>query len=172
MDYRYNSSPVTEKFVELVKDQLASIVDRSNAQTSALLLAEQLPRNNVRVVLHRGDENFIPGGDISAAISRRDQVDRLGCATSEDDLARLSRVYEGLRLDPRLFVFVSRALAEIMHASVNIRVIAFVVTRRSIYHGLRLLAGRRIIKINQWLSVDSLLQYREVFSDSIDVEGS
>ena len=48
-----------EKLLELLHDQFAAIIDGRHAQLRAFFLTQHLPRNNVGMVLHRGDQNFI-----------------------------------------------------------------------------------------------------------------
>ena len=71
---------------ELVQHQLAAIVDRHDLQHGARLLAQHLPRDDVGVVLHRGDQDLVAGPTVRRAIALRDQVDGLGRAADEDDL--------------------------------------------------------------------------------------
>ena len=66
-------------------------VDRHDAQRRAGLLAQQLPRHDVRVVLHLRDEDLVAGLQIRAAAALRDEVDALGGAAREDDLAAIAR---------------------------------------------------------------------------------
>ena len=67
-------------------------------------LAEQLPRHDVRVVLHRRDEHLVAGADVGVAPGARDQVDALGGVAREDDLAHRPRVDERAHLLARAFV--------------------------------------------------------------------
>ena len=77
-----------EQPLELVHEQLASIVHRRDAEHGALPLAEQLPGHDVRVVLHRGDEDFVSRADVRVPPRARDEVDALGRVPRVDDLAR------------------------------------------------------------------------------------
>ena len=76
-----------EQLRKFVQQQLAAIVDRHDAQLRALLFAEHLPRHDVGVVLHGGDQHFIARADMRAAVGLRDQVDGLGGAAHKDDFA-------------------------------------------------------------------------------------
>jgi hypothetical protein len=49
------------KFVE---HQLAAIVDGRDLQVRAFFFAENLPRDDVRVVLHGRDEDFVACADV------------------------------------------------------------------------------------------------------------
>ena len=112
--------------------ELAAIVDGSDAQLRAFFLAEHLPRHDVGVVLHGGDEHFVAGADVRAAVGLRDQVDGLGGAADEDDLARVGGVDEvpaPSRAPPRAPRW--RATLSVMHAAMNVGVVVLVVVARS-----------------------------------------
>ena len=68
--------------------ELARIVDRRHFQHDALFVAQHLPRHDVGVVLHVGDEHLVARRQEGAAVALRHQVDRLGGAAHEHDLAR------------------------------------------------------------------------------------
>jgi hypothetical protein len=55
-------------------------------------LAHQLPGNDVRVVLHAGDQDFIAFLQQQLPKAVRRQVDARRSATGEDDLVRMLRV--------------------------------------------------------------------------------
>jgi hypothetical protein len=59
-----------------------------------------------------------------------------------------------------------------MDASVNIGVLFAVIELQAVDHGLRFLAGGRVVEINQELSVDFLMEDREVPPDFLYVERS
>ena len=109
--------------------KLAAIVDGSDAQLRALFVAQHLPGHDVRVVLHGGDQDFVAGGDVRAAVGLRDEVDAFGGAAHEDDFARVRGVQEFLRGPARRFVFFGRMLGEEMHAAMNVGVGSLVVAR-------------------------------------------
>ena len=77
-----------EQLLEFIQQQFAAIVDGSDAQFRALLIAQHLPGNDVGVVLHGGDEHFIACADVLPPVGLRHEVDGLGGAAHEDDLAR------------------------------------------------------------------------------------
>jgi hypothetical protein len=93
---------------ELFDQQLAVVVDLDHAQLRPLLFAEHLPRDDVRVVLHRGDDDLVAFVDEFAAVTLRDEVDAFGRAARVNDLVRLGRVYEPLNPDARVFVLARR----------------------------------------------------------------
>jgi hypothetical protein len=56
------------------------------------LFGQELPRNDVRVVLHLGDEDLVAGFERAPAVALRHQVHALGGAAREDDLVHVGSV--------------------------------------------------------------------------------
>ena len=142
------------RLVEQIHPQLARVGDRNHLELRALLLADELPRDDVRVVLHLGDEHFVALADVGAAEGLSDQVDGLGRAAHEDDLARVRRVQERLNLDAGLFIGACRALAEQVHAAMDVGVVFGVAADHCVDDGLRLLRRGRVVQIDERLAVD------------------
>src|ERR1700733_9774447 len=118
-------------------------------------LAKNLPRHDVGVVLHGGDEHFISSADMDAAIGLRDEVDGLSCAADENNLARVGCVDE---------------LLERVHTAMNVGVQVIVIVCDGVENYLRLLRCGAVVKINQRLAVDSLGKDGEVSADFCDIE--
>ena len=154
-----------------IHPQLAFVGDRNHLELRALLLADELPRDDVRVVLHLGDEHLVALADIRAAERLRDQVDGLGRAAHEDDLARVRRVQELLHLVAGLLVGARRPLAQQVHAAMDVGVVLGVAAHHRVDDGLRLLRRGGVVEIDERLAVDLLVQDGEVLPDSLDVEG-
>jgi hypothetical protein len=100
----------------------AGIVDRRHAQPRALSLAEHLPRHDVRVVLHLGDEDLVARADGAAPERLRHQVDALGGAAREDDLAGLGAFRKRATVCRARLESRRGALAERVHAAVDVGV--------------------------------------------------
>ena len=86
----------SEQLLKFLQQQLAAIVDGRNPQPCALLFAQDLPGHDVGVMLHGGDEHFVAGANVSAAVGLRHEVDAFRRAADEDDLARVGGVEETL----------------------------------------------------------------------------
>ena len=85
----HQTRSIVDEFLKFIHDQLAAIVDGPDTQAAAFFLAEHLPGDNVRVMFHRGNQDFVPGGDVLAPISLRDQIDAFGRAAHIDNFARV-----------------------------------------------------------------------------------
>ena len=57
-----------EQSFVFVHSELAGVGDRNHAESRAGLLAQDLPRHDVRVVLHGRDEDLVPGPQTGAYV--------------------------------------------------------------------------------------------------------
>ena len=73
--------------LELVEDQLTAVIDRRDPEPGAALLADQLPRHDVGVVLHRRDQHLVARLQLRPGERLGHEVDPLGRVAGEDDLA-------------------------------------------------------------------------------------
>jgi hypothetical protein len=168
---RDDAGAVAEQLLVHVHPQFAGIRHRHDAQHRAGRLARHLPRHEVGVVLENRHHDLVAGAEQRAGIGLRDQVDRLGRAADEDDLARLASVQEGPDELAGAFVVGGRALAEQMDTPVNVGVVVQVVVRDGVDDRPRLLRRRRVVQIHERLPVDRLVQDRKVPADGGGVEG-
>ncbi len=98
------------------------------------------------------------------------QVDRLGGAAHEDDVfGRWGADELGHRV-AGVLVGVGGPGRQFVGGSVNVGVLVGVEMRQPVDDHLRLLGGRRVVEPDQRLSVDGLLQDREVGPHGVDVE--
>jgi hypothetical protein len=68
MRHRDDPRPLVEQPVILLDDQLTFSVDRDHAQFRTALLGHDLPRNDVRVVLHLAHEYLVAFVDEAPAV--------------------------------------------------------------------------------------------------------
>ena len=133
-------------------------------------LAGHLPRNDVRVVLHAGDQHLVALLQQQLPQAERRQVHACRGATGEDHLVRMLRVdvlTDGL---PRGLLRFGGLGAQRMHTAVHVGVDRGVVGALGLDHAARLLAGRGVVEVHQWLAVHQLLQDRELRTQLFDVE--
>src|SRR6185437_10838221 len=144
-------------------------IDWCNSQLRLLLLADHLPGNDIRVVLHRGDEYLVAWFQILASVGLSDEVDRLCRAANENDFATVLRPKKFLGGPAGVFVLIRRSLRKGVHPTMNIGVVALVVVRDRVYHLARLLRGRGIIQVHQRMTMHLLMKDREVRANALDV---
>jgi hypothetical protein len=157
-----------EQLLVLVERELARVVDRHYAELRALLLAQHLPRHDVRVVLQVGEDDLVAGADERAPVTLHHEVDAVGHVRREDHLALLARVEEALHLPPRLLVGLGRLLRQVVDAAVDVRVLPGAVVHHPIDDGLRHLARGRVVEEDERLPVGpDVRQDREVRAEAL-----
>ena len=115
--------PRAQTPLELLQHQLAVIVDWSNHEPRANLLAKQLPRHDVGVMLEGRNQDLVAGLQMRSSIGARHEIDRLGGSAHEHDLAFGPGIDETLHGFPRIFIRPGGALAQFVHATMNVRAI-------------------------------------------------
>ncbi len=161
----------SEELLVVVQQQFAGVVDRHHANLRALLLRQHLPRDDVRMVLERGQDDLVAGPDELPAIAVHHQIDRVGGAAGEDHFAVFARIDETLHLAARLLVGGGRGFRQVMHAAVDVGVLRRLVAHHAVDHRLRHLARGRVVEIHQRLAADLEPEDREVGPDALDGEG-
>src|SRR5258708_29287792 len=121
-------------------------------------------------MLHGGDEHFVAGMNVSAAVGLRHEVDGVRGAANKDDLARISGVEERLHLPARSFVLFRRMFRKEMHATMDVGVVPLVVLTDRINDHLRLLGRCCIVQVNQPPAVNPLPEDGKVTADLLHIE--
>ena len=133
-------------------------------------LAQHLPRHNVGVVLHGGDEHFVACCDIGAAVGFRHQVDGFSCAADKDDFVGAGSLDKAAHRLPRLIVRLGGAHAEGVHAAMDVGVVVLVITHQGVDHRARLLRSGCAIQIDQLVAVDLLIKDGEIALDAFNIQ--
>ena len=132
--------------------------------------AHHLPGNDVRVVLHAGDQHLIALLQKQLPQAERRQVQTPRRATGEDHLVRMPGVdvpADGL---PRGLLRFGGLGAQRVYAPVHVGVDRGVVGALGLDHAARLLAGRSVVEVHQRLAVHQLLQDGELCAELLHVE--
>ena len=133
MDHREELHLGREQRLELVQVEQAFVAgDGDVAELRAGALGEHLPRHDVAVVLHLGEEDDIAGLHEGVAPGVGDQVDALGGAAREDDFLGAAGVEEFPRPLSRRLEGIRGTVAQLVDAAVDIGVVALVVTHQSV----------------------------------------
>ena len=151
-----------EQDVEHVLAQDPVVGDRDELEVRVLLLGEDLPRDEVRVVLHLGQDDHVAARDVLPAPRVGDEVDRLGRVAHEHDLVRVLGADERRDLDPRALPGRGRLLGQLVDAAMDVRVVAAVVLVDRVDHDARLLRRRGRVEVHEAMPVDLLVEDREV----------
>src|SRR5881394_851772 len=169
MGHRHQLRALIEQRLVLIHQQLAGIIDWNHAQPGALLFAEHLPRDDVRVVLHGRDDDLIAGANELATITMHDEIDAFGSAAHEDTFLYVARVDEALHLFARSLISSRRPHAQIVHPAMNVRVFLLKILRAAFNHNGWDLRRRGIVQIHERLAVNVLGQYGKVFANALDI---
>src|SRR5690606_18529700 len=100
-------------------------------------------------MFHRGDDDFIAFMDKIFAITLRYHIYPFVSTFCNDYLMFMLRMDKLLDVAPRDFRCIRRDLRMIMHSTVYITVHVDVVIQYGVYHLLRLLCSRSIVRIDQ-----------------------
>ena len=95
---------------------------------------QQLPRHEVAVMLHFGEQDHVARAKKFSAPRLRDEIDALGRAAGEDDLVGARRADVVRDALPRVFVSFRRARAQLVQAAMHIGVVVLVVIPQRIEH--------------------------------------
>ena len=116
-----------QQHLEDVEAEEAVVGDRDELEVAVLLLDEELPRDEVGVVLHLGQHDRVAAVDVPPAPRVGDEVDRLGRVAGEDDLVAVRGVDEARDLIAGRLVGRGRLLADRVDAAVDVGVVLAVV---------------------------------------------
>ena len=136
-----------EMAVEIVELKDALVVDADDLEVRADLLAEHVPRHEVRVMLHLRHDDGVAGADVRAPPRVRDEVHGLGRVLREDRRA-------GGPVQPRRDA-VARALEELrrlgrqrIDAAMDGAAMVLVVVVHRVEHGLLRLRRRGRVEVD------------------------
>ncbi len=111
-----------EQLVELVETELAALVDVDVLDVRAVGRGEDLPRDDVGVVVEDREHDEVAGLHVLAAPGVSHQVDGLGGASRVDDLLRRGSVDERAYLLASALVALGRHLSYVVRSAMDVRV--------------------------------------------------
>ena len=153
MTYRHQSGPWPKQGAEGVHVQPPIVGDRREAQDDALALAQEMPGDDVGVMLHLREDNFVALRE-SAAEGRSHQIDRLCGALGEHDLIDAGRIDHPPHRFARALVSLGGFVGEGVQAAVDVGVAALHDRDHGVDHRARLLRRCGAVEIDQRLAVD------------------
>jgi hypothetical protein len=155
---------------ERIELEFTAAVDGRHLERAAGLLAHHLPGDDVGVVLECGDEDLIAGAEAWPRVRLRDQIDALGGAAREDDLARRAGIDEAAHTLARTLERGRRRLAQGMHAAVHVGVRVHLVVVHRADHLQRALRGGGAVQVHQGMPVHAGAEDGKVAPHALDVE--
>src|SRR3990167_2601446 len=170
VDYRYNTGPFIQEFFICLHDQFALVINRDHLEHRAGLFAQDLPGDDIGMMLHGGDDDFIPGLQGTPPERLGNQIDRLGSTTDKYDFLVGAGVEKVPDLLPSRFVCGRGLRAERMHTAMDIRIVVAVIVIDGFDNLDGLLRRGGVIQIDQRLAMDPAGQDREIRADGLDIE--
>ena len=155
----------------LIAPQPAFPVNVDDGDLGADLGCELLPRDEIGVVLEDRRHDPVAALQVVAAPGVRDEVHALGRVADEDHLALARRVDEPGHLGARFLERGRGALAELVHAPVDVRVVLLEYPAHRLDDLSRFLARRGVVEVDQWLTPHGLGEHREIGADARHVQG-
>ena len=154
---------LAELGLEIFQIQLTGFGDADMTQHTTGALGQELPWHQIAVVLHHGEENFVPLLQVGVTPSARHEVDRFTGIAGKDDLPGSGGTHEGRSRAAGCLKSIGGAGTELVGAAMHVGVVAAVVLLQRLQHLAGLLTGGGVIEINQRPAVGSqLLKNREV----------
>src|SRR5262249_9170496 len=138
-------------------------------QPRSCSFSQQLPRHEIAVVLHYGEENHVSFADKFSTPSLRDKIYTFGGPAREDDLVSTSRADVFRHTTPRVFVSFRCARTKSVQSTVDICVVVFVKIAKRFNNRARLLRTRSAVEVDQRMPVRLLAQDWEILAKSAPV---
>ncbi|MNX78856.1 hypothetical protein D3C86_1104650 [compost metagenome] len=133
--------------------ELPLIIHRNNTDLTAFFITEHLPRNNIGVVLHCRNNNFISRMDKCSAIAGSNQIDTIGRPLRDNHLLVFRRINKRLKLFTGHLKSICRYLAEVVNSTMYITIHICIIMCNGIDYRIGLLCCRTIVQINQRLAI-------------------
>ena len=135
-------------------------------------LRDHLPGDEVAVVFQLGEENDIAGLEIVQRPGFSDEIDAFGGAAREDDFLRGASVDEPGDSFAGAFVGGGGAIAQLVDAAMDVRILVLVVVLDGLEDGARFLGGGAVVEVDQRMSVDLLAEDGEILAKLFPVDCS
>ncbi len=153
-----------------VRSSWPSAVSGIQRMLEAPLGLQDLPRHDVGVVLHVGEQHRVARPEVGAAPRRRHQVDGLGGVLGEHDAGGRRRTDEAGDVGAGRLHLGGCLLGDQVDAAVHVGVDGLVVGVEGVEHHLRLLGRGGRVEVDDRLAVHLPLQQGEVGLDGGHVE--
>ena len=127
----------------------------------------QLPRDDIRVMLHLCDDDLIASLHLTLTERLSHQIDGLRSATRKDDFLSLRGIDKLTHFFACCLVQIRCLLREIMHPAMHIGIHIEILLAHRVEHTQRFLCRRCIIQIHQRLLIYLPRQNGKIFADLI-----
>ena len=151
-----------------IHEKFALVGHGDDFQHRPFALAHHLPRDDVAVVLHGADEDFVALVDEGFAKGEGEQVDALGGASGEEDFGGGTGIDEATNGLAAGFVEVGCLLGKEVYATMHVGVHVVVFVHHRLHHTSGLLGGGSVVEIDEGVSIDFAGKDGEVVAYVVD----
>ena len=169
---RQDLRPLGEQRAEVGQVQLPVIGERDVAERRAGDGGGHLPRDDVGVMLHVGEQHLVALMEELPPPALCDQVHGFGGAAGEHDVLGTGRAEEPREVRARALEQLGRLLAQHVEATMGVRVVVRVEVGLRVDHLLRLLGRRGAVQVDHRPIAHRAREDREVLADLLDVQPS
>ena len=158
---------LVEQIFELIETEFTLLIHGYHAYGNAFFSRLELPRHNVRVMLHDRNNDLIAFRHELVAEGTDHQIQCLGSAAGEDNLLCLPGIDKLPHRLARRFVQVGGLLREVMNATMHVGIHVKIFVSHGIKHAQRLLCRCSIVEIDQRPVVNRTGKDRKILTDSL-----
>ncbi|ENN89137.1 hypothetical protein RHSP_61761 [Rhizobium freirei PRF 81] len=163
--------PLRQALLEILDMERALVVDGHPDELGTLPLADEVPGDDVGVMLHDRDDNLVALAKLRHAPAVGDRVDRFRRVLGKDDIVHRRSIQEAAHLFASRFIGFRGSIGQEVQAAMHIRIFAGIGMRNGIDDDLRLLRGCAVVEIDQRLAVHHFRQDREIPANGFDIIG-
>ena len=156
---------------EVVEVEFAPVRDPGRRDRRPGGFGHHLPGDDVRVVLHLGEQHFVAGAERVAPEARSHQVQPFRRAPDEDHFLGGVGAEECRQAAPRLLVLPGGAFGEHMDAAMDVRVPGLVHPVHGVEHRPGFLRTRGVVQVRDRSAARLLAQDGEVGAHPVEVVG-
>ena len=164
MGHADNLCTFGKQLLVFILQKLPLVIHRNDLNGDAFFSSQQLPGNDIAVMLHDGKNHLIPLLHKFIAETGYKQVDTFRRTAGKDYFIRAAGIDKLPHRLTRCLVQLRSLLRKKMHTAMHIGIDRIVLVRNGIYHLTGFLCGRTVIKVNQRLTIYFTRKYREISS--------
>ncbi|MCY1238885.1 hypothetical protein D9M72_516440 [compost metagenome] len=145
---------VRQAFDEVFDVERAVLVHRRPDKLGALTLTDEVPGNDVGVVLHDRQHDLVTLAELRHAVAIGDRVDRLGGGLGEDDVVGRRGVQEAAHLIARRLIGFRRGIRQEMQAAMDVGIFVGIGMGHRVDHDLWFLRRCAVVEIDKRLAIN------------------
>ena len=165
MRYAHHTGMFIEHLFKFIETKFTFVRDRYNTQTNTFACLNQLPADDIRMMLHLTDDHLVALIQKSVAKSCSHEIDALCRTPGENNFGSTPCIQETTYGLPGRFVQLSSLLGQEMYTTVHIGIHIVIFLSHSLDHLTWFLSRSTIIQIYQRTTVYLAFQNREITPD-------